>query len=67
MTPAGLDYVVTTCLAKAPDDRWQISQGGGMHPLWRPDGRELFYRDPSGRQLMAVSIETDTAFQLGNP
>ena len=23
MTPAGLDYVVTTSLAKAPDDRWQ--------------------------------------------
>ena len=23
MTPAALDYVVKTCLAKAPDDRWQ--------------------------------------------
>ncbi len=26
MTPAGLDYVVTTCLAKAPDDRWQTAR-----------------------------------------
>ena len=26
MTPAGLDYVVTTSLAKAPDDRWQTAR-----------------------------------------
>ena len=26
MTPAGLDYVVTTALAKAPDDRWQTAR-----------------------------------------
>ena len=23
MTPPALDHVVTTCLAKKPDDRWQ--------------------------------------------
>ena len=22
--------------------RWQISNGGGLHPLWGPDGTELF-------------------------
>ena len=26
MSPAGLDYVVTTCLAKDPDDRWQTAR-----------------------------------------
>ncbi len=26
LTPAGLDYIVTTALAKAPDDRWQTAR-----------------------------------------
>ena len=64
---SGLVEVYVRPFPNLADGRWQISQGGGMHPLWRPDGRELFYRDPSGRRLMAVSIQTDTAFEHGNP
>ena len=47
------------------EGRWQISTGGGTRPLWSPDGRELFYV-ASGGQLMAVSVQTDPTFAVGN-
>ena len=41
--------------------QFPVSSGGGRHPLWAPDGRELYYRDtdpPRGGNMMAVSIDT---------
>jgi Tol biopolymer transport system component len=38
----------------------QVSSGGGVQPLWRRDGRELFYLDPRGT-LMAVGLDRSTA------
>jgi hypothetical protein len=36
-----------------------ISQGGGLHPVWRADGRELYYwRDDA---LIAVQIGGSSA------
>jgi eukaryotic-like serine/threonine-protein kinase len=35
--------------------QWQISNSGGIHPAWRPDGKELYYLNPSGT-MMAVPI-----------
>ena len=32
---------------------WPISNGGGTHPVWSPNGRDLLYQ--SGDQIMAVS------------
>ena len=29
----------------------QVSQDGGSEPMWSPDGRELFYRRPSGGKV----------------
>ena len=46
--------------------RWQISTGGGVHPVWRPDGRELFFRTRDGN-LMGVSVQTEPEFAAGNP
>lgn len=46
--------------------RWQISRSGGIHPLWGPDGRELFYRTRGGR-VAVVAVETDPTFAPGNP
>lgn len=34
----------------------QISADGGFGPVWRPDGRELFYR--RGDEILAVAIRT---------
>ena len=41
-----------------PTRKWQISTGGGLSPLWRRDGRELYYLTPAG-ELMAVSIRVE--------
>jgi len=41
-----------------PDVKWSVSDEdtGGGHPVWSPDGRELFYRN--GDRTMVVSIQT---------
>ena len=48
------------------DGKWPISPDGGRHPVWAPDGDELFYRD--GQSMMAVSVEADdVVFRAGIP
>ncbi len=61
----------------APRER--ISTDGGMHPLWSPDGRELYYRTGVSMEelehralaqrsrVMAVSIETKPELKAGSP
>ena len=47
--------------------RWEISTAGGMQPMWRRDGKELFYLTEDGK-LMAVDVNTTSAtFQAGIP
>ena len=50
-----------------PDVKWLISgEGGGIEPVWSPDGTELFYR--SGKRMMVVSIQTrDQTLNAGKP
>jgi Tol biopolymer transport system component len=43
----------------------QISTDGGVHPLWAPDGRQLYYRH--GRDIMSVAVATDPRFRSGRP
>jgi len=43
-----------------------ISKGGGMRPIWRRDGKELFYEAPD-RKVMAVEVTTKPALQAGVP
>ena len=47
---------------------WQVSTGGGAHPLWARNGGELFYIDRKG-MLVAVPVQTDGqfAFAKGTP
>ena len=42
--------------------KWQISRAGGSQPVWRGDGRELFYVDPRG-VLNVVGIGGDRTLQ----
>jgi Tol biopolymer transport system component len=48
-----------------PGEKWPISTGGGNEPVWRRDGRQLFYR--VGDAMMAVDIQTSPAFSAGKP
>jgi Tol biopolymer transport system component len=43
-----------------------ISDNGGTSPMWRPDGKELYYIDLDGK-LMAAKISAGSAFQAGVP
>lgn len=46
--------------------KWQVSTAGGSEPVWRADGRELFYLAPSG-ELMGVEVKPGDAFDAGRP
>ena len=44
--------------------RWQVSQNGGLNPLWTNDGRALYYR--RGATLYRVPVEqVGTALKFG--
>jgi hypothetical protein len=45
--------------------KFQITRDGGQHPLWSPDGKELFY-ESTGR-LFSVSVRTQGSFEFSNP
>ena len=46
--------------------KWQISTGGGLQPMWRRDGRELFFMTRAN-EMMAVDVRTSGTFQAGTP
>jgi Tol biopolymer transport system component len=46
--------------------RWQVSTQGGAVPMWRGDGRELYFIGPQNR-LMAVDVEPGTTFRFSTP
>jgi hypothetical protein len=48
-----------------PGPKIQISSEGGMDPMWRRDGKEIFYRNAS--KMMAVPVSTQASFQAGRP
>ena len=41
----------------------QVSTGGGIEPLWSPEGGELFYR--RGDEFLAVVVETEPRLRPG--
>ena len=48
--------------------RTQVSSGGGLYPVWRPDGKELYYIDSRNLMMMAVPVTSNgSEFQFGNP
>jgi hypothetical protein len=49
-----------------PRGKWPVSTKGGSFPVWRRDGRELFYRASDGT-LMAVTVAPGSDFAPGAP
>jgi hypothetical protein len=48
-----------------PGARAPISVNGGAEPMWRSDGRELFYR--GAESMMAVSLDLGESPHVGRP
>ena len=48
--------------------RYQVSASGGFNPVWRHDGKELFFYSPSDSSISAVSVaEHGQELSLGQP
>ncbi len=43
--------------------RWQVSNGGGVSPVWSPDSPELFFIDNANR-LVAADLRTMAGFEV---
>jgi serine/threonine protein kinase len=46
--------------------KWQISTNGGSDPIWRSDGKELFYLATDGK-IMAEPVKSEATFEAGVP
>jgi hypothetical protein len=46
--------------------KWPVSNAGGIYPVWRRDGKELFFKAPNGK-LMAVRVKAGSTFEPGIP
>jgi serine/threonine protein kinase/Tol biopolymer transport system component len=48
--------------------KWQVSNGGGTFPVWRGDGKELFFTNTSANTLMSAKVSiTGDHFQNDKP
>jgi serine/threonine-protein kinase len=47
--------------------KWQISTGGGLHPIWSRDGRDLFYESPDNRIIVAAYAAKADSFFADKP
>jgi hypothetical protein len=45
-------------------ERVQVSSNGGVQPVWRRDGRQLYYLDPKGA---LCSVPIDLSGKVGTP
>ncbi|MCA9726158.1 MAG: protein kinase [Candidatus Eisenbacteria bacterium] len=52
-------------IGSSPGGRWQISEEGGIEPIWSPAGDEIFYR--IGDRMMAVPVGTTPSFRAERP
>jgi Tol biopolymer transport system component len=50
------EYRVYVVPFPGPGGKWQVSRGDGRGPLWRRDGKELFYLSADNK-LLAVTVD----------
>ncbi|MBW3565447.1 MAG: protein kinase [Acidobacteria bacterium] len=46
--------------------KWRITDGGGIMPSWRADGREIFYIAPD-RRMMSIPVDPNEQMFAGSP
>jgi len=59
-------YEVYLCSFPALNYKRQVSNGGGVQPLWGKDGKELFYLTLNAK-LMAVDVKRDVPPDTSGP
>jgi serine/threonine protein kinase/Tol biopolymer transport system component len=59
-----LEVYVESFPQKGP--RWQVSTKGGRFPVWRHDGRELYYYSPDN-EIMAVDVKASVSATEESP
>jgi serine/threonine-protein kinase len=64
---SGLGEIYVRPFPDIESGRWQVSNGGGSHPLWAPDGSALHYRASIEGRFMTASVEADESFRAGTP
>jgi Tol biopolymer transport system component len=47
--------------------QWQVSAAGGIHPVWRPDGKALYYLNPAGAMMAAPVTVVGNVLEPGAP
>jgi serine/threonine protein kinase len=47
------------------EGKWQVSTAGGDHPLWRRDGKGIFYISPSGMLVETAIAVVEGGLQFG--
>jgi len=50
-----------------PGGKWQISTDGGGFPTWSRNGKELFYRTPDQRIMVATYVTDGASFRAEKP
>ena len=50
-----------------PGGKWQISTGGGLHPIWSRNGRELFYETLDNRIMVSTYTAKADSFAPDKP
>ena len=44
---------------------WTISTAGGSHPLWSPDGRQIWFR--RGAEVYSAAIRFEPSLEIARP
>ena len=60
------EYEIYVQTFPGKEGKWQVSDAGGTRPVWRRDGKELFFLSGIG-QLMAVDVTSGATFEHGAP
>jgi Tol biopolymer transport system component len=49
------------------ESQWQVSTDGGVQPVWRFDGKEIFFINPAGEMMAAPITANGSTFMPGAP
>jgi eukaryotic-like serine/threonine-protein kinase len=61
---SGTFQIVVQTFPDPTGGKWPITAQGGVEPMWRRDGHELYYLALDGK-IMSVAVKTNPIFQAG--